>query len=267
MSYHQNEQSSFPGCLFKSIILIVFSCWGQLKTFPIYEALISPIMRTSSADQGHCDRSCQILTNQLAQPMHYLGLSSAWAPPIQRRNRGSKYSCWHLSIIYSWVWLHKGTLCHLAEPTIMRLWGQDRYRHSYWCWVCRPADPTLTNLKETLKSITSQPAEKHRFWFFFLQFKTFQDVHFHICNYHVSYVLGFGIQSFHVIPYMQSQCLYMDPTPQAKREPILWIDLPPRCLGRWPMPLVRNKWALKLGASRTEAFLTMFDDEWPENKM
>ena len=141
MSYHQNEQSSFPGCLFKSIILIVFSCWGQLKTFPIYEALISPIMRTSSADQGHCDRSCQILTNQLAQPIRYLGLSSAWVPPIQRRNRDLKYFCWHLLSIHGYDLkntslgsvfaytscaldnhvllvsaVHKGALCHLADP-------------------------------------------------------------------------------------------------------------------------------------------------------
>ena len=33
------------------------------------------------------------------------------------------------------------------------------------------------------------------------------------------------------------------------------------------MPLLRNKWALKLGASNPKGFLAMFDDGWPENKM
>ena len=79
-----NNGLSFLGCLVTAVILIISSGWGLLRKNPICKTLISPILWTSSADQGQCDHSCHILANQTAGPARAL-------PGIERHMGPSRF--------------------------------------------------------------------------------------------------------------------------------------------------------------------------------
>ena len=52
------------------------------------------------------------------------------------------------------------------------------------------------------------------------------------------------------LPYILLNSLH----PASLEKPVFWIDSPQPCLGPWLMPLLKNKWALKLGASNPKGF-------------